>query len=112
MTVGERIKVRRKELGITQEKLALTANTTKQTIYKYENGIVTNIPLDRLELIAKGLGCTSAWLMGWTEKANGQSINTNRLSEADEKILELFHRVPLDKREALIEMIEVALKMQ
>lgn len=112
MTVGERIKFKRKEIGMTQEQLAIKTRTTKQTIYKYENGIVTNIPLDRLELIANGLGCSSAWLMGWTEKQNGQSIDSNKLSDADAKILELFHKVPLDKREAVIQMIEAALKMQ
>lgn len=112
MTVGERIKIARKEAGLTQDEVAKRIGTTRQAIYKYENGIVTNIPLDKLELIANGLGCSSAWLMGWTEKQNGQSIDDNKLSDADKKILELFHKVPLDKREAVIQMIEVALKMQ
>ncbi len=112
MTVGERIKIARKEAGLTQDEVAKRIGTTRQAIYKYENGIVTNIPLDRLQLIANGLNCSSAWLMGWTEKQNGQSIDDDKLSEADKKILELFHKVPLDKREAVIQMIEVALKMQ
>lgn len=111
MTIGERIKNKRKELGMTQEQLALKAETTKQTIYKYENEIVTNIPLDRLELLAKGLGVSSAWLMGWKSKKE-QPVHNGELSESDKKLLELFHKVPLDKRDALIQMIEAALKMQ
>lgn len=50
---------------ITQEELGASCNTTKQTIFKYENGIVTNIPLDRLERIAEVLGVSPAYLMGW-----------------------------------------------
>ncbi len=38
MTVGERMKQRRKELRLTQDDLALSAGTIKQTIYKYETG--------------------------------------------------------------------------
>lgn len=110
MTIGERIKSKREELGMTQENLALKAETTKQTIYKYEVGKVTNIPLDRIELLAKGLGVSSAWLMGWDGKKEQPSHG--ELSESDKKLLELFHKVPLEKREALIQMIEAALKMQ
>ena len=43
MTVGERIKSSRIAKGATQEELAKVLGTTKQTIYKYENNIVSNI---------------------------------------------------------------------
>ena len=45
MTIGKRIKDAREAKGATQDELAKAANTTKQTIYKYENGIVTNMPM-------------------------------------------------------------------
>lgn len=66
MTIGERIKEVRIDRGLTQEDLAIAAKTTKQTIYKYENNIVTNIPSDKIEAIADCLGVTAAYLMGWT----------------------------------------------
>ena len=40
---------------------------SKQTIYKYEAGIVTNIPSDKIELIAKALRVQPEWIMGWTD---------------------------------------------
>ena len=46
MTIGERIKQLREEKSITQTELAVIAKTTKQNIYKYENGIITNITSD------------------------------------------------------------------
>jgi len=65
MTVGERIKKRREALGLSQVDLAQKANISKQTLYKYENGIVTNIPSDKIELIANILRTSPAHLMGW-----------------------------------------------
>ena len=56
--------------NLTQEELANMISTTKQTIYKYETGIITNIPSDKIELLAKALKTTPSYLMGWDEKIN------------------------------------------
>ncbi len=84
----------------------------KSSLQRYVSGSTKKIPIDAIDSIAFATNTSSAWIMGWTEKQNGQSIDDDKLSEADKKILELFHKVPLDKREAVIQMIEVALKMQ
>lgn len=68
MNKAERIRQARLNAGLTLEELAEMCGTTKQTIYKYEQGIVTNIPTDRIELIAKATGCTPEYLMGWGEE--------------------------------------------
>ncbi len=67
MTKGEIIRQAREAAQMTQGELARIAHTTKQTIYKYEQGIVTNIPWERVEAIASALGISSAYIMGWTE---------------------------------------------
>lgn len=69
MSTGKRIKECRERNGITQEELGAACNTTKQTIFKYENGVVTNIPIDRLARIAGVLGVAPAYLMGWQGSA-------------------------------------------
>lgn len=56
MTIGERIKTLRTEKGMTQTELAELLQTTKQNIFKYENGIVTNIPSDKIEKMAEIFG--------------------------------------------------------
>ena len=68
MSIGRRIKKTREDLKLTQEYVAKKVGVAIQTIYKYENEIVTNIPLDKLEKIAKALRTTPAYLMGWEEK--------------------------------------------
>lgn len=65
ISIGQRIKECRELLKMTQESLANKIGTTKQTIYKYENDIITNIPSDKIELIAKTLGTSPSYLMGW-----------------------------------------------
>lgn len=68
MSVGRRIRQAREAKGITQDELGKRCGTTKQTIFKYENGIITNIPLDRLERIAEILEVLPEDLMGWNRQ--------------------------------------------
>jgi len=70
MTVGDRIKNRRCDCNIPQNELAQKVGITKQTLYKYEKNIITNIPSDEIELIAKALETTPAYLMGWEDENN------------------------------------------
>ena len=70
VTIGKRMKEARERLHLTQEDIAKKVGVAIQTIYKYENEIVTNIPLDKLEKIADALNLEPAYLMGWEEKPN------------------------------------------
>ena len=65
MTKGERIKERRRALVLTLEDVAAAPGTSRQTIQRYENGVIGNIPDERLEALARALGTTPAYLMGW-----------------------------------------------
>ena len=80
MTLGDRIRNARLQKDMTQEEVALDIGTTKQTIFKYENGLVTNIPLDRLEALADVLDVSPAYLMGWEDDMNSH-VGT-RIAEA------------------------------
>ena len=72
MTVGERLKEARLALGLTQHDLAKWIGVTKQTIFKYESGIITNIPLDNLQLLAQYLKIDLGQLTGWVDQSNSQ----------------------------------------
>lgn len=65
MTMGQRIRQLREIHGMTQEYLGDCVGASKQTIYKYEQGIVTNIPLDTLYALASALRTTPGYLTGW-----------------------------------------------
>lgn len=77
MTVGDRIKQRRKEIGMSQTELAEKVGSTKQNIYKYENGIITNIPSDKIEMIAAVLSTSPGVLMGWDDAADAHDSDSD-----------------------------------
>lgn len=65
MTIGKRIKKLRTNANISQVDFAKSIGVSKQTLYKYENDIITNIPSDKIELIAEKTNTTPAYIMGW-----------------------------------------------
>ena len=67
MTIGKKIREARTKMGLSQEALARAVNSTKQAIYKYENDIVTNIPMDKIEIMSQVLAVSPAYLMGWDD---------------------------------------------
>ena len=67
MTVGKRIRDVRENIGMSQVEFATAIGVTKQTLYKYENDLITNIPSDKIEAAAKIGHVTPAYLMGWDE---------------------------------------------
>lgn len=74
MRIGDRIKIRRKELKMTAEELGKRLGKDRSTIYRYENGDIENLPLDILEPIAKALNTTPKYLMGWDEEINKDPV--------------------------------------
>lgn len=66
MNIGENIKKRRLELGISVDELAEKISKNRATIYRYENSSIENLPTTVLEPLAKALYTTPAKLMGWT----------------------------------------------
>lgn len=75
MTVGDRIRQQRELKQITQSDLAEKLDISKQLLYKYEMNIITNIPSDRIEKIAKILSVTPAYLMGWEHTLTTENAN-------------------------------------
>ena len=110
MSVGLRIKLAREQKNMTLEDVAKLCETTKQTIYKYENEIVTNIPYDKIVLLSKALDVSPSYLFGWEEKKSSPS--ELQLTEGEKVLLDLFNRVPKDKQQLVLQMIRAALGSQ
>lgn len=67
MSVGERIRLKRKQKGMTLEELSRFVGVSRQTLSRYENNIIA-VPSDRMELVATALDTTPAYLMGWDDE--------------------------------------------
>ena len=108
-TVGENILNMRKHLGWTQEELAKRMGyKSKSTINKIELGI-NDIPQSKIVKFADVLGTTPAHLMGWSEDKDQEqpSPDKQELTEGERLILDLYDRLPEDKKRILIEMAQV-----
>ena len=68
MTVGERLKRRRKELGMSAEAVAEKLGCSPSTVYRYENGEINKMGIDKLKPIAEAINTSPAYLMGWEDE--------------------------------------------
>lgn len=77
MTTGERMKARRKELGLSAEDVAAALNVSRATVFRYEKGDIEKLPGSTLEPLAKVLCTTVAYLMGWDEPTGKNCLPTD-----------------------------------
>ena len=112
MRVGERIKSRRKEIGLSAEEVAKELGVSPATVYRYESNDIMNMRIDKLEPIAKALRTTPAYLMGWEDdKKENPPAESQRILESvnsSENIDLLLHII---KNEASLSR-EQLLKLQ
>lgn len=67
MEIYERIKKRRKEIGLSAEEVAHALHVSRATIYRYESKEIEKLPTNIIEPLAKVLKCSVSYLMGWDE---------------------------------------------
>lgn len=88
MTLGQRIKKLREEREMTLDTLSKHVGVTRQTLSRYETGVITAVPSDKIELLASALGTTPAYLMGWEEAPEDTSSNKAKLKSIIEDMSE------------------------
>ena len=108
--MAQRIKALRQEKGLTLEQVADVVGVGKSTVRKWETGMIANMKRDKIADLAKALGTTPAYLMGWDEKESSPS--EPQLTEGEKVLLDLFNRVPEDKQQMVLQMIRAALGSQ
>lgn len=62
-TVGERIRDRRRELGLSADHVAKALGKDRSTYYRYESNDIENMPMSILQPLAKILGVSEAFLI-------------------------------------------------
>lgn len=86
MTIGERIRARRKELGLTVDELAEKLAKNRATIYRYESNEIEKLPTTVLEPLAVALEVTPGYLMGWEEPDTKKAVSSNATVLPSDKI--------------------------
>lgn len=112
MNVGEKIKLRRKELKISADDLADAVGVSRSTIFRYEKGDIEKVGPEVLKKIADKLYISPAELMGWSDE---NSVESKTYTDLDlRKMAEnakTFDGKPLneDDIEAIQNIIEIYL---
>lgn len=72
--IAERIKNRRREIGLSLQEVADLTSMHRSTLHRYEMGGIKNIPLYQLENLARALKTSPDWLLGWDEEPEDHTI--------------------------------------
>ena len=111
MISGKEFRELRKNKGLTLKDVAKVLNTSEQAVNKYELEIVRNIPLERIEAMAKLYGVSPAYIMGWNDESSS-SVAQQAAPAADpreEKLLSVFRELnDIGKRRAIENVEDLA----
>lgn len=109
MTVGQRIVQYREKAELKQSELADKVGITKQLLWKYETGRITNIPMDNLVAIANVLHVDPAVLAGWEEDTESEVspyLEDLRSRPELRMLLDVSRGVTKENIEAVAKMME------
>lgn len=89
MGLKENLKKRRLELNLTLSDVAKQLSVSKPTLQRYESGVISNIPSDKIEKLATILNTTPEKLMGW----NNDEIEDEQiiLTKEELNLLRKYH---------------------
>lgn len=111
MGIHDNIKKLRLERNQTLEEVGKSIGTSKQTIQRYENKEITNIPYDKIELLAKHFNVTPAYLMDWEETFTVEMAETDvALSNMNKRMKEYalkLANLPKEKQEHIMSLIDM-----
>ncbi len=79
MSLGSRMRDARLRQDLTLEQVGEKAGVSRATIQRYEKGVISNIPSDRIEAIARALDVTPSYLMGWDDTGYGDEQEDLRI---------------------------------
>lgn len=101
--MSRKIKQLRLERNMTLEQVADIVGVGRSTVRKWETGMIANMKRDKIALLAKALGTTPAYLMGWKEQTNAP--DNMELTEGEKLLLELFRQIPEDAQKIYLEVL-------
>ena len=104
MNTGDRIRIARKQAGLTQKELAEKIGVKHSAVHKYESGIVVNLKRETIDALATALDVKPSWLMCMDDEQQESSIR--------ERFLKAFDQLSPVQQEILAAQAEAALAVQ
>jgi len=110
MTFGERLRKLRDTYNMTLEEVGEYIGVKRQTVCKYESGIITNVPSDKIEGIARLFSVSPAYLMGWTEDPNKEHIFAPAVTPNSEEFRKIVMFMTPDDYKTIMDIYARTLK--
>ena len=95
MTIAQRIRNRRKEIGITADELGNRVGVSRATVFRWENGSIEKLDVNKMVPIAEALHTNVRYLLGWSEDKSQEHGNDNRIIPNNVSQLPPFRSIPV-----------------
>ena len=108
MTIADRIRNRRLELGLSVDDLAKVLNKNRATVYRYESNYIKSYSPDVLDALAKALQTTPAYFYGYDE-----TEPEDNPSETDPEIhivSGMMESMTKEQKQQVIDLIRILVK--
>ena len=110
-TTGNRIRELRQLNNLTLDDVARHLGVGRQAIYKYEQGTVTNIPLDNLEKMAQLFNTTPGYLAGWTDEPPEDPLKNQPVTHEARILAKGIDKLPKEQREQALAVVRAMFSM-
>lgn len=107
MTIADRIRNRRIELGLSVDDLARLLNKNRATVYRYESNYIKNYSPDVITMLAEALQTTPAYFYGYDEPPDDPVSDVPATRES-RIISEGIDRMPKERREQALRILQAA----
>lgn len=103
MTIGDKIRLHRKALGLTQTELGEKLGVKTNAVSKWECGRVDDIPTSKIKAMAKLFDVQPSYLIDEKQPA---PTNEDELNAEDKRLLTMIHNLSPEDRERIVAIIE------
>lgn len=99
--IGKAIKLRRRELGISQERLAEILNVSYQQVQRYENGS-NKLNVENIQMIAHALNVSITSFFSPVVSATVSELKQNYTPEDETNLLKYFRNITNRRNRSLV----------
>ena len=101
---AERMKQRREQVDMSQERLGQLIGTRREKIAAWESGR-EDIPATDLALVARALSVPSDWLLGLSEDIRAR--DAKKLDSLEILAIKILRSKPKERRKLLVQVMKV-----
>lgn len=98
-----------KQRGVSGSRMCLDLGLSKSTLSDIKGGRKKGISTTTAQKMASYLNVSVGYLLGEENEETDIKKSPSEISEGEQKLLELFRKVPENQQQMVLQMIEIAL---